>query len=295
MKIIGAGLAGLIAGVLNQNATIYEPMDSVRLHRAVLRFRSPDIGEAVGIPFNKVTVYKGIWSYNQFIQLNPRVISWYSQKVSGMISHRSITNVSPEERWLAPDDFQSQLLDMCENRIVYGQVPDLFDKTVKISTMPITALANKLGYNMEVSNHLSVPIYVKRFKVLNCDAYMTVYYPDPNCNVYRASLSGDNLIIESISNVSEYDIDEVLTSFGIERNQFYEEEPEVKQNNGKMIPICEKTRRDFISRATLEYNIYSLGRLALWKSIILDEVYKDLLKIKTMINKDRYEHMRSYI
>jgi len=294
MKIIGAGLAGLMAGALNQNAIIYEPMDQIHLHKAVLRFRSPDIGEAVGIPFKKVTVYKGVWDHGD-IPLSPKVISLYSQKVSGRISHRSIANIDSECRWLAPDDFQSRLLDMCGNRVLYGKVPDLFDKSIKISTMPINILADRLGYNMVIPDNVTKPIYVRRYKIIDCDAYMTYYYTDPSFNVYRSSISGNTLIIESMSPINEHDVEEVLVSFGIKRSMLYDEELEVKQKNGKMSPICEKTRRDFISRATLDYNIYSLGRLALWRSIVLDEVYKDLLKIKSMINKDHYEHLRDYI
>lgn len=295
MKIIGAGLAGLIAGVLNQDATIYEPMDQIKIHRAVLRFRSPDIGEAVGIPFKKVKVFKGIWLYNQFVPLDPRSISWYSQKVSGIISHRSITNLEPEDRWLAPDDFQMKLLDMCRNRIQYGQMPDLFDGKVKISTMPISVLADKLNYPLDIPNLATKPIWVKRYKVENCNAYMTNYYPEPHSAIYRASISGDNLIIEGVKSIPDHEIEDVVISFGLYQNQLYGSEPEVIQQNGKMVAIDNKARRDFISKATLEYNIYSLGRLALWKSIVLDEVYKDLLKIKSMINTDRYEHIRSYI
>ena len=57
-----------------------------------------------------------------------------------------------------------------------------------------------------------------------------------------------------------------------------------EQNNGKIVKMNDSIRKNFILQATLRYNIYSLGRLAIWKNIVLDDMYKDMLKIKKLMN-----------
>jgi hypothetical protein len=65
MYIVGAGMAGCLAGVLNPTATIYEAAESFQQnHDAVLRFRDDQVSKQVGIPFKKVKVRKGIYATN---------------------------------------------------------------------------------------------------------------------------------------------------------------------------------------------------------------------------------------
>ena len=120
MKILGAGLAGLIAGALNENAYIQEPFENKTTHQALLRFRSPQIGEALGIPFREVDAYKAIWYRGQSTnEVCPRSMVLYSQKVADRISHRSIRHLETEKRWMAPENFQDMLKDICKGRIEY--------------------------------------------------------------------------------------------------------------------------------------------------------------------------------
>lgn len=290
MKIIGTGLAGLIVGALNQKAELFEPLSGLNKHNALLRFRTPDIGEALGIPFKKVRVYKGVWD-NGPVGLSPLRISQYSQKVSDRIEYRSITSLGTEDRWIAPDNFQQMLIEECFNRIQFSTIPDLTKRELIISTIPIFKLAECLGYRICITNAESLPIYVKTYELENCNVYMTNYFPGSCTDIYRASITGDKLIIESMASFEDISI--VLASFGLVKSQLKTTDAvEVIQRNGKMGLTDESMRRAFISRTTVDYNIYSLGRLAVWRNIVLDEVYKDYLQIKTMINKDHYEHIK---
>ena len=45
-----------------------------------------------------------------------------------------------------------------------------------------------------------------------------------------------------------------------------------------------ETRKEFLYYLTREFNIYSLGRFATWKQIILDDVVDDANKIMKLIN-----------
>ena len=55
--IVGAGLAGLIAGSIFPRAQLFEAGDeSQSIHKAVLRFRTSAVGDATGVEFKKVNV-----------------------------------------------------------------------------------------------------------------------------------------------------------------------------------------------------------------------------------------------
>jgi hypothetical protein len=298
MKILGAGLAGLLAGVLNQDAYIFEPFERKKTHQALLRFRSPDIGEAVGVPFRKVQVYKGIWDEGP-VPLSPKYISQYARKVSNKVAYRSICNIDSENRWIAPIDFQERLEDMCRGRISYKC--DLNDKHTMpgatISTIPIQVLANMLSVNPPSFNVKDLPvksIYVNKYRVPSCDAYMTIYFPALGTPIYRASISGDSLIVESIRPIKDVWIDVAKEALGLQDLDMSRELDNFEQVNGKISPINEAWRKEFILQATLDHNIYSLGRFATWRNLVLDDVYHDILRIKRFINKDRYDHHKDY-
>jgi hypothetical protein len=294
MRIIGAGLAGLIAGTSYQNVPILEPMSSTKKHTALLRFRSPDIGDAVGIPFKQVKVYKGIWDGDKYIKLNPRAINIYSLKVANNCSYRSIIHQEPEQRWIAPDDFQERLLDMCSHRIEYNAEVDYKSNEATISTIPLPALASKLGYELEMPIGSISKIYVSTCIVGDCNVYMTCYNVNPNSTIYRSSITGNKLIIESMKPIRDDHLFNVFQSLGVSDAVISEFDMNQEVSNGKLAPIDDRIRKGLILQATMEYNIYSLGRFAIWKNIVLDEVYQDLLKIKKFMNNP-YNLVRSSI
>lgn len=299
MKILGAGLAGLLAGVLNQDAWILEPFGKRKHHQALLRFRSPQIGEAVGIPFQKVRVYKAIWydgcDYNF---ATPKAITQYARKVSGSLHYRSICNLESEERWVAPEDFQEQLEYQCRDRTEYDC--DVYTRPILpdqiISTLPIHVLAKMLDVPMpdagDVPKHKS--IYVNSFTIPNCNMYMTTYFPSFKTPVYRASITKDLLIVESTREATDNQIDEAVDSLGLQGIELEDVLVNHEQKNGKIWPIDEAWRKEFIYNATISHSVYSLGRFATWRNIVLDDVYHDILRIKQFINRDKYDHHKDY-
>lgn len=298
MIVLGAGLAGCLFGALNKDAQIYESNDNTTTHQAILRFRSPVISEAIGIPFEKVKVYKGIWHDDKQVPLSPNVISLYSRKVSDRLSYRSITNLDTVDRWIAPANFLDQLKEQCYGRIIYNcDINKKFildcQKTneIVISTIPLGVISKYM--DMEIStSHNSSSIYVNRYFISDCDVYMTQYYTGLSTRCYRASINKNILIIESVAETTHSDFDMVCTSFGITGMLI---EPIIEnhiQKNGKMIPIDEAERRAAILKLTIDYGIYSLGRFATWRNILMDDVYKDILVIKRLMNKDKYEHYK---
>ena len=141
MKIYGAGLAGLLAGHMLRR---FEPeIHEIQLslphnHDAVLRFRSEAVSIATGIPFKRVRVYKQIIfkGVNWGNDVPPRIANMYSLKVTGQVLNRSIVNIAPVDRWIAPPDFISQLA--IGLNITYGSELTTLDLNwdgVKISTI----------------------------------------------------------------------------------------------------------------------------------------------------------------
>jgi hypothetical protein len=106
---------------------------------------------------------------------------------------------------------------------------------------------------------------------------------------YRASIVGSRLIIELVApveNLSEK-VFEVLDFFGVQAGVATDTAIR-KQDYGKMLPIDDQLRKEFMHYATVEYGIYSLGRFATWRTILLDDVVDDLAVIERMMSS-KYE------
>lgn len=294
MKIIGAGLAGLLAGNLFQRAVLIEAGSREQSsHKAVLRFRSAAVGEAVGIDFRPVTVHKGVWYKRRFVAPNIQLANFYSQKVINKIMDRSIWRLEPVQRFIAPKDLVAQLAERCSTRIVWetrATVEDLKRSDGVISTAPMPVLYRMLRGEEPDIEFRFAPIVVKRWLVPRADAFQTIYFPDPALNLYRASITGDLLIAEFVESVTEGVEEELFRAFGLRQ------EPTpldtTKQRYGKIAPVDDDWRRSFILNATLQHGVYSLGRFATWRNILMDDVLHDIAVIKRLISGGAYAAAR---
>jgi len=308
MKIIGAGLAGLIAGTIFQDAQIIERgPESQTQHKAVLRFRSDAVGRAVGIPFREVTVRKGVWLCGgRFVEPTIQWANLYSRKVLGRLADRSIWNIVPVQRWIAPEDFAARLVARCRGRVAWNSewLPDAAAAEPTISTIPLSMICQMFPVfegRAPLQFHFA-PIEVRRYRIANADVFQTVYFPELHTAVYRASITGDLLIIESIADYFDYDPSRersaeeddklVFGAFGLSPNLATPVDT-TRQRYGKIAPIDETARRRMIALLTQKYGIYSLGRFATWRNILLDDVLADIDVIRRLIGSDLYEHTRA--
>jgi hypothetical protein len=77
--------------------------------------------------------------------------------------------------------------------------------------------------------------------------------------------------------------------FGLPYDSVMEWEEPAVQKYGKLSPIDEQKRRAFILAMTDQYRVYSLGRFATWRQILLDDVVKDVQVIEGyMTERDAY-------
>ena len=298
VAILGAGITGCLAGMMLPEAIILEASPEFHQnHHALLRFRSDELSRVTAIPFKRVKVYKSIWYQgHHLLQADPQLANWYSRKCTGEYLSRSIWDTEPSVRWIAPSDFHEQLATRCGHRIKYGVFVDcLPPQSTIISTLPMPVLAGILGDDLETAVQFKhTPIQVERCLIRGADIHQTIYYPDPSMSVYRASIVGDRMIIEAAGTMSinESDIIEVAASFGASMGDFYDRKAE-RQEYGKIVPIDNAIRKQFIFRASLDHRVFSLGRYATWKDVLLDEVYGDLSKVREMMDQSDYDLRRS--
>lgn len=298
--ILGAGLSGLIAATQFPAATVLEANGSEHLsHKAVLRFRSDSLSRLTGIPFRKVVVRKSIYYQGEHVPANIQLANLYSFKTNGAYLDRSIWNLDPAERYIAPEDLQYQLAEQIGNRILWNTPVDhsFLQRTARpvISTLPMPVLIPLLGSFLASSLDIAaIPtfehkqIVVDRYRVKNADVFQTVYFPCPDFGTYRASITGDLLIVERSGAIGIESIHDVLEAFGMGNMDVELIEQSHAQRFGKIQPVDDSWRKNAIFRITQDHGIYSLGRFAVWRNILLDDVVNDVAVIKRLIAGGNY-------
>jgi len=312
MYIIGAGMAGLLAGAINQTATILEANSKLPdNHQAVFRMRSNRIGHYLGIPFEEIQVHKAIWFEGEERQISPRLAHYYSAKVTGKITQRSILNAeSPVTRWIPPKNFVDLLAERCKGRIQFGQKIQSISperiyiraekrdrqidrkNTPIISTMPMPVLQRALhDYDIEENapKFNTAEIFINHIEIKNCDTYATIYYPEPEFSVYRATIDKNILITEGIKPMSVRSLDEVKESLGITEKFHFSVLQNSLNVSKKISAISSEERHRIIYNATTGHGVYSLGRYATWRpKVMLDDVFEDIFVIKKLLAQDQY-------
>ena len=281
--IVGAGLAGLIAAHAWPAAPILEATPQPRAaHRALLRFRTEAVARLTGVEFRRVTVRKGIWADGGFQHPAIRWANLYARKVLGRLAgERSIWNLETAERFIAPMNFYEQLIDAVGHRIQWNTPANFEANKLLISTAPLPFVLQALGIPEPVKFDKS-SIRVARWKISGADVFQTVYFPEPWLNVYRASITGDLLIVESVDDLDEGDEQELERAFGL-RLTDCQPLDKVEQRYGKIAPIDDAVRKQLLFKLTHERNIYSLGRFATWRNILLDDVVDDIAVVKRLL------------
>lgn len=290
--IIGAGLAGLIAGYSFPGVPIFEAAPrGAAPHRALLRFRSDAVSRLTGIPFRKVRVRKGIWSDGAFRAPDVRLANLYARKcLDRVVGERSIWSMEPVDRWVAPESLIEQMTEASISRIAFGLPYDFTDSRAAqpvISTAPLALALDALALAPTEKPTLArAPIWTRRYRVPLADAHQTVYFPDHSMSTYRASITGDLLILELRNDL---EADDVMTELAQVCNAMGLDDEEIdpidasEQRYGKIIPLGDDERRGWLAQLTIRAGIYSLGRFATWRNVLLDDVVMDAEVIRRML------------
>lgn len=298
MLIYGAGLAGLLAGNMLRSfkPTICEAQkDLPNNHGALLRFRTDRVGTACAIPFKKVKVQKAIkYDGKTLTEPNLFLSNLYSQKVTGSILSRSINNLDPVERYIAPWDLINQMARNCSidylRKLSLEEIEELREWESHrpiISTIPMPALMKIMNWkDVPEWPHKEIWTQKARIESPKCDVYQTIYYPDPTVPFYRISVIGDIVISEFIrkpdTSIGPHIMTTLIEDFGIKPDQLVDMK-QSSQKYGKIEPINEELRKQFIFEMTTKYNIYSVGRFATWRQLLLDDVVEDIQHVEKFI------------
>ena len=283
--IVGAGPAGLIAAHAWPSARVVEVSpEPVAAHQALLRFRSDAVARVTAIDFRRVLVRKAMWSRGEFRTPSIAHANAYEGKVlSGgtLRGERSLWNLDPVERWIAPPDFHARCLANVGDRISWGKCAMLDRGDLLVSTAPMPTTLQALHITIGGGEFFRAPIHVARFEVPNADLYQTVYFPDPELSIYRASITGSTMIVEATSGSFDARWDLALRSaFGISPGKLL---GTTEQRYGKIVPLRESLRKPLLFDLSHRHNIFSLGRFATWRNILLDDVVQDISVIKRLI------------
>jgi hypothetical protein len=300
LRIYGAGMSGLMAAQImrRHRPVVFEAQTELPdNHGALLRFRSNVVGKAVGQKLQRVEVQKAVMvggilipDYATLADANR-----YSLKVTGEARGRSILNLTGGERFIAPDDFIRNMSLNVEVRLeapLTVQAVETRDSNSDpiISTIPMPALAEMVGWNKIDFHYRSIWSVRACLLYPSVNLYQTIYYPERE-SYYRASITGRQVILEYAQEPSRQsqiddDVSKVLYNFGIDQTSRAWERPTIKfQKYGKLLPIPEEERQRFILAMSDRHAIYSLGRFATWRQILLDDVVHDVEVIDNFITQ----------
>ena len=273
-------------------------------HGALLRFRTDKVGTACAIPFKKVLVHKAIkWNGKLITEPNLFLSNLYSQKVTGSILNRSINNLDQVERYIAPVDLINKMASNCtveyDSRLTMSGLDytrDWEPDRPIVSTVPMPVMMKMIGWK-DVPDFPYQKIWTQKATIESpdCDVYQTIYYPDNLVGHYRTSVIGNVVISEFIRkpevNPGQHLMVSLREDFGIQA-KVLDKIKESSQTYGKIMPIDETIRQRFILELTNKYGIYSVGRFATWRQLLLDDVVKDLQHIERFIrDSNQYSRM----
>lgn len=305
MVIIGSGVSGIMAAryFAKYSPLIIEKEGEIAglgNNFASTRVKSEEIGLLLNTSTKKVSVSKQIFYKGElYDKPSIKLRNMYSYKVIGKLDKRSIEFGEGEcVRYFFTEPIQASGLNVRYNTKFLGAkgeklfVEDVISKDkipydVCISTIPMPDMFIGIWGDWPYRGNLFKvnPIYVTEVTFnIQSSVYQTIYFPDCELKAYRASLEADRMLIESTAVLFGSDVKEVIKAFGLQNIEILSTETK-QQKAGKISNIDDTQRKSNILYLTENYNIYSLGRFAIWKNgVEMDDVYSDLKKIERMIN-----------
>lgn len=304
--IAGAGLSGLIAArmLINRKPVVFDAQHSLpNNHHALLRFRSDAVAVATNTPFSKVRVLKDVARSRGAVA----DAIGYSLKVTGKLHNRSILNLDPADRWIAPPDFIGRLAISCDP--VFGRsFQDHLDDWEAyngtklhpiISTIPMFQLMDIMKWDGPRPAFNCTPGWVIKGQVrdsLDSRMSATLYSPNNERLWYRASITNKEFILEGVGSLDPLELPELMvqqaeSDFGLPPASVDPSTIRISESQYQKIEALrgadmEHARR-FIISMTERHNIFSLGRFATWRpSVLLDDVVNDVRAIERLLDGD---------
>ena len=311
--IIGAGLSGLMMGaLLKRNFKIIDGAPGPRLDvHAPFYLHAPL--EWLPTTWKQVDVHHNVWDGNGFHRAPTiRMMNDYSRKITGKIIDTSLKFMdgSVKSGYIPSNNLPGQVLNDLYDEVkansswgvkVIGIDPKRREVTAEvmghavgevhqyryknlISTIPLPLLLSLTSRAFDC-NFRSDPIFTSVWSIPETeatDAFQIIYITDPAEPIYRASLMGRSIILESMRDLSgtvNHQGIIINKLWGIKDGNF-KAQGEIRP--GKFHPIEKTFRKVMIGKLTSETGIFCLGRYAVWDYKRIDHVSEDahtILKI----------------
>jgi hypothetical protein len=135
---------------------------------------------------------------------------------------------------------------------------------------------------------------------IDSDVYQTIYFPELDLRTIRASITGKTLIIERQTGKQpdqffcwrlgmREELQLVLRKFGIDYLECDIPPGEtVEQKYGKIVDLPRDKRESILYELTRDFGVFSLGRFATWRNILLDDVVDDIAVVDRLMNASAY-------
>jgi hypothetical protein len=329
--IVGAGMAGLIAHQVfsssNYTVKTFEaaPSSPLSNHKAVFRVRDPNIRSILQCDLERVDVDKAVFFCGSLqSSFSIESSNLYSLKLYRSIEPRSLQSLGSVKRYLmsnikVPNSIyygrrltsitHSRTEDQ-HSRYIAHFTKDIGEKTTEetveydflISTIPLPNLLRCADVTCDIPLDCH-PIFIIRGTLpWPSTVNQTIYFPDPNFKIYRATIQSRTFIAEGILTCAPVDgvvercwRDEggmVLGAFGLEINpELLKDTSTHIQRFGKILPTGdEEERKRIIYNLTSSKRILSLGRHAIWKPIRTDHLLEDVRVVKKIVDMSTSDH-----
>jgi hypothetical protein len=277
-------------------------------HGALLRFRTDAVQRETGQVFRRVRVLKAVKSDRHLhAAATIRDANQYAYKVTGEVQPRSVLNLDSCDRYIAPPDFVTALARDVILKMNAPLTREVLERNkaegyVTISTIPMPVLMKLVDWPGTQFRWRPIWSVVVDLQQPLVDVYQTIYYPEPDVPFYRASLTGNKLIIEYLAEpkgISDAHVRTgagpfsgyaghaagIMTDFGLPHDATFTVSPPKLQQYGKLVPLDKRECQTFILAMTDQYNCYSVGRFATWRQILLDDVVQDVRRVETWITQ----------
>jgi len=294
--IIGAGISGLVAAgaFRGQDVTVIESSGSIPLfkdHHAVMRLRNDRIKEYIDCKVTPINVQKSVYHEDKLydsatIEMNNR----YSLNTRGVLGERSLGDLGKQERFTLDEIYPSGSVNFEFGRdvrvIIDGTVccwENIIPYDICISTIPMPSLLKILKIESDQKFEANDIHVFKTTLPFDSTVHQTIYFTEADMP-YRATIEGREIIIESVSEIGNFELVHSLKPFGLgEADLDPDKHRTTVQKMGKLVPIDDIARKRIMTDITSKFSIYSFGRFATWKSIRIDQTLDDIEKIKTMV------------
>lgn len=314
IDVYGTGIAAVLAAKYF-NCKIFAitgvPLQDIK-HDAIMRFKTPDVLNILGIPQKKIIVKKAVLAeYGLEDRADFGLQNRYSLKVTGSVTSRSIDFNNPTEvRYVAEGDLNIELNKILKSHLKAATIaPEHFLDMAKrsatkfINTTPLSIYDKNISLNNDPLGMIK-KIFVAKFLIpVKSDVYQTIYCPDMKLKTYRASIEpykDETLLRMEMVNVDDKwplisltkERDLLLEVFGLDsinKKKIYTISSR-SQTFGKLNTsmIDESVRKLAIIRLTRNFGVYSFGRYGTMRSIGLDSMVNDLKVIDRLLKMDEY-------